>query len=255
MRILLTNDDSIHDEGFDVLERIARTLSDDVWMVAPQTDQSGIAHALTLNHPLRVRKYDDRRFAVDGTPTDCVIMAVRELMPEPPDLILSGVNSGYNIGDFVNYSGTVAGAMEGMLMGIKSVALSQGYDFDDRRIVPWQTAETHAPAVLRQLIDYDLPEGTFLNVNFPNCAPDEVQGCSVASQGKFMHSLHIEERADGRNFPYYWLRFQGKEPVYQNGSDIQALADNKISITPLKTNLTDMDNLARLGDAVSKVTL
>ncbi len=255
MRILLTNDDSIHDEGFDVLERIARTLSDDVWMVAPQTDQSGIAHALTLNHPLRIRKYGDQRFAVDGTPTDCVIMAVRELMPEPPDLILSGVNSGYNIGDFVNYSGTVAGAMEGMLMGIKSVALSQGYDFDDRRIVPWQTAETHAPAILRQLIDYDLPVGTFLNVNFPNCAPDEVQGCSVASQGKFMHSLHIEERADGRKFPYYWLRFQGKEPVYQKGSDIQALADKKISITPLKTNLTDMDNLARLGDAVSKVTL
>ena len=255
MRILLTNDDSIHDQGFEVLERIARTLSDDIWMVAPQTDQSGIAHALTLNHPLRVRQYDEKRFAVDGTPTDCVIMAVRQLMPEPPDLILSGVNSGYNIGDFVNYSGTVAGAMEGMLMGIKSIALSQGYNFDDRRVVPWKTAETHAPAVLKQLIELDLPKDTFLNVNFPNCDAGDVKGCEVATQGKFVHSLHIEERADGRAFPYYWMRFQGKDPVFQKGSDIQALAENKIAITPLKTNLTDMDSLAQLGAAVDKVSL
>ena len=255
MRILLTNDDSIHDEGFEVLERIARTLSDDIWMVAPQTDQSGVAHALTLNHPLRVRKYDDRRFAVDGTPTDCVIMAVRQLMPEPPDLVLSGVNSGMNIGDFVNYSGTVAGAMEGMLLGIKSIALSQGYDFDGDRVVPWKTAETHAPAILRQLIDTDLPKDTFLNVNFPSCEASEVKGCKVATQGKFVHSLHIEQRVDGRSFPYYWMRFKGKEPVHQNGSDIHALAENMIAVTPLKSDLTDRDFFGQLENDMSKVVL
>ncbi len=250
MRILLTNDDSIHDEGFDVLERIARQLSDDVWSVAPQTDQSGIAHAMTLNHPLRVRKYNDRRFAVDGTPTDCVIMAIRQLMPEPPDLVLSGVNSGLNIGDFVNYSGTVAGAMEGMLLGVKSIALSQAYNFEGSRIVPWQTCEKHAPALLDKLINLDLPEGTFLNVNFPNCEPDMVQGYEVATQGKFVHSLHIEERADGRQFPYYWMRFKGRDPDHQPGTDIQALADNKIAVTPLKMNLTDRDFLDHLENAM-----
>lgn len=245
MRILLTNDDSIHDEGLEVLERIARQISDDIWVVAPQTDQSGIAHAITLNQPLRVRQYNERRFAVSGTPTDCVIMAVRQLMDTPPDLILSGVNSGLNIGDFVNYSGTVAGAMEGMLLGIKSIALSQAFNFDGTRQVPWQTAETHAPDILRKLIDYNLPGDTLINVNFPNCPPDEVTGVAIASQGKYAHSLHIEERKDGRHFPYYWIRFKGREPEHQPGSDIQALADNKIAITPVKMNLT---NTAVCGD-------
>ena len=131
MRILLTNDDGIHAHGLTVLEALARDLSDDVWIVAPETDQSGLAHSLTLNHPLRARQVRDKVFAVNGTPTDCVIMAVRELMPEEPDLILSGVNSGQNIADDVTYSGTVAGAMEGALLGIRSIALSQGYNWDN----------------------------------------------------------------------------------------------------------------------------
>ena len=239
MRILLTNDDSIHDEGLAVLERIARQLSNDVWTVAPQTDQSGIAHAMTLNHPLRARSCGERRFSVDGTPTDCVIMAIRQLMPEPPDLVLSGVNSGLNIGDFVNYSGTVAGAMEGMLLGAKSIALSQAYNFDGERKVPWQTAETHGPDVLAKLIDLEFPEGTFINVNFPSCEPEEVSGLEIVRQGKFVHSLHIEERHDGRSFPYYWMRFKRELPSHQPGTDIQAIDANKITVSPLKMDLTD----------------
>ncbi len=251
MRILLTNDDSIHDEGLEVLERIARQLSDDVWIVAPQTDQSGVAHAMTLNHPMRVRKYNDRRFAVSGTPTDCVIMAFRQLMPEPPDLVLSGVNSGLNIGDFVNYSGTVAGAMEGMLLGARAIALSQGFSFDGSRIVPWQTVETHAPEVLRKLLKLDLPRNTFLNVNFPNCQPDEVAGATVVSQGKYVHSLHIEERKDGRDLPYYWVRFRNEQPAHQPGSDILAISENRIAISPLKMNLTDTDYIDQLSKIMS----
>jgi 5'-nucleotidase len=124
LRILLTNDDGIHAEGLAVLERIARQLSDDIWVVAPEADQSGLAHSLTLSEPLRLRKIDDRHFALRGTPTDCIIMGVRRLMPEPPDLVLSGVNSGANLADDVTYSGTVAGAMEGTLLGFRSIALS-----------------------------------------------------------------------------------------------------------------------------------
>lgn len=150
MRILLTNDDGIHAEGLAVLERIARQLSDDVWVVAPETDQSGLAHSLTLSEPLRLRKIDDRHFALRGTPTDCVIMGVRHVLPEAPDLILSGVNSGANMADDVTYSGTVAGAMEGTLLGVKAIALSQEYDYEDgRRILPWETAEAHAPGLSR----------------------------------------------------------------------------------------------------------
>jgi 5'-nucleotidase len=239
MRILLTNDDGIHAEGLAVLERIARTISDDVWVVAPETDQSGFAHSLSISEPLRMRKIGEKHYALRGTPTDCVIMGVRKIMPAPPDLILSGVNSGSNIADDVTYSGTVAGAMEGTLIGIRSIALSQGYQFhDDGRVVPWRTAETLAPDLLKKLIASDLPKGVFLNVNFPNCEPEEVQGVEVTAQGKYVHGLWVDERKDGRNFPYYWLRFgkQMLDPV--KGSDIHALDARRISVTPLKLDLT-----------------
>lgn len=239
MRILLTNDDGIHAEGLAVLERIARTLSDDVWVVAPETDQSGLAHSLSLSEPLRLRKIDDRHFALRGTPTDCVIMGVREIMPEPPDLVLSGVNSGANLADDVTYSGTVAGAMEGTLLGIRSLALSQAYMAGaDGRVVPWETAETCAPPLIRKLIDLDLPEGVFLNLNFPNCRPDEIVGTVVTEQGKLAHSLFIEERQDGRGFPYYWLHFGRGEREPAEGSDVAALREDKISVTPLHLDLT-----------------
>ncbi len=238
MRILLTNDDGIHAEGLAVLERIARTISDDVWVVAPETDQSGLAHSLTLSEPLRLRKIDERHFALRGTPTDCVIMGVREVLPEPPDLILSGVNSGQNVADDVTYSGTVAGAMEGTLLGIRSIAISQAYHWDNGRVVPWETCEEKAPALLKRLIGLKLPEGVFLNVNFPNCTPAEVEGVVVTAQGKLAHGLFIEERLDGRGFPYFWLRFGRGAEEPAAGSDIQALRDRQISVTPLKLDFT-----------------
>src|SRR6218665_3594021 len=136
VRILLTNDDGIHAEGLAVLERIARTLSDDVWVVAPETDQSGLAHSLTLSEPLRLRQVAEKHFALRGTPTDCVIMGVRKVLDVKPDLILSGVNVGANMADDVTYSGTIAGAIEGTLQGIKSMALSQAYNHAGGRVVP-----------------------------------------------------------------------------------------------------------------------
>jgi len=252
MRILLTNDDGIHAEGLAVLERIARTLSDDVWVVAPEADQSGFAHSLSLSEPLRMRKVDDRRYALRGTPTDCVIMGVKKILPGPPDLVLSGVNSGANNADDVTYSGTVAGAMEGCMIGLKAIALSQAYNVrEEGRMVPWETAEAHAPALLDKLLKAELPKGVFLNINFPRCSPDEVAGTRVTAQGKLVHGLWIDERKDGRGFPYYWLRF-GREPEeLREGTDIAALKENLISVTPLKLDLTDYATLSSLEAVIA----
>lgn len=251
MRILLTNDDGIHAEGLAVLERIARKLSDDVWVVAPETDQSGLAHSLTLSEPLRLRQIDDRHFALRGTPTDCVIMGVRHVLPGAPDLILSGVNSGANIADDVTYSGTVAGAMEGTLLGVRSIALSQEYEYEgDRRIVPWETAETHAPDLIRKLMEAGWPEGVLLNLNFPNCGADEVKGTRVTAQGKLSHDARLDERRDGRGFPYFWLHFgRGKAPVADD-SDIAAIRSDCISATPLHLDLTAHKVRAELSAAL-----
>jgi 5'-nucleotidase len=239
MRILLTNDDGIHAEGLTVLEAIARELSDDVWIVAPETDQSGFAHSLSLSDPLRMRKVSDKHYAVRGTPTDCVIMGVRHLMKEPPDLILSGVNAGSNIADDVTYSGTIAGAMEGTLLGIRSVALSQGYSVSEEgRTVIWKTTRKHGPNLLKKLLDLSLPQNVFLNLNFPNCNPDEVEGVEVTSQGRMLHGLWLDERKDGRGFPYFWLRFGRSDAEAGAGTDIAALRENRISVTPLHMDLT-----------------
>lgn len=239
MRILLTNDDGVHAEGLSALERIARQLSDDLWVVAPESDQSGLAHSLTLSTPLRLRKIDERHFAVRGTPTDCVIMGVKYLMPEPPDLVLSGVNSGSNMADDVTYSGTVAGAIEGTLLGIRSIALSQEYNLDaGTRVVPWEIVEEEAPPLLRKLLGIELDRNVLLNVNFPNCTPSEIAGVRVTAQGKLSHGLAIDARTDGRGFSYYWLRYgRGRDEPAEN-SDVAALRDNYISVTPLQLDLT-----------------
>jgi 5'-nucleotidase len=250
MRILLTNDDGIHAEGLAVLERIARTLSDDIWIVAPETDQSGLAHSLTLSEPLRMREIDERRFALRGTPTDCVIMAVRDVLDQPPDLVLSGVNAGVNIADGITYSGTVAGAIEGTLLGIRSIAISQAYNWSQGREVAWDTTETLAPELLGKLIDIDMPDGSFLNVNFPVASPDEVEGIVVTSQGRVVHGIDLDKRHDGRGFPYYWLRFSYRAPEHVEGTDLSALASKKVSVTPLKLDMTDYSLQDRVAEAL-----
>ncbi|MGN7734493.1 5'/3'-nucleotidase SurE [Ensifer sp. 22564] len=252
MRILLTNDDGIHAEGLAVLERVARTISDDVWVVAPEADQSGLAHSLTLSEPLRLRQIAEKRFALRGTPTDCVIMAVRKVLDRKPDLVLSGVNIGANMADDVTYSGTVAGAIEGTLQGIRSIALSQAYHHAVGKSVPWDVVETHAPGLIRKMMAVDLPDGTFLNVNFPNCSADTVAGIEVTSQGKLDFGLSIDERTDGRGFPYFWLRFGERFGDFRAGTDIHALRENHISVTPLKLDLTDYSVQDRLMRALNE---
>jgi 5'-nucleotidase len=254
MRILVTNDDGIHSEGLDACAEIARSLSDDVWVVAPEYDQSGVSHSLSLNDPLRLRPVAERRFAVKGTPTDCVIMGSRHILKDrPPDLVLAGVNRGRNAGEDVIYSGTVAGAVEATVLGIPSLALSQAYKGRSAQPPHWETAIKYGPDIIRRSLAAGIPRDVLININFPDCSPNEVKGIAVSAQGRNRQErLQIDQRQDGRGNTYYWIayvRMRGLPPA--DGSDISALADNRIAVTPLRLDMTDepfMTKLAELFD-------
>ncbi len=240
MRLLVTNDDGIDAPGLAALERIAQNFSDDVWVVAPASEQSGAARSLTLSNPLRIARYGERKFSVSGTPADCVILAVNDLIQGPaPALLLSGVNRGQNIAEDVTYSGTIAGAMEGAHLGIPSIALSQALDPERNFAAHWQTAETHAPPVLRRLIEAGWPKGVLLNVNFPPVPPDQVAGVEVTTQGRRPHSLfRVEPRTDPRGRNYYWLGYNRVLSTPPPGCDLHALRAARVSVTPLHLDLT-----------------
>lgn len=241
MRILITNDDGIHAPGLKSAEAIARALSDDVWIVAPETEQSGASHSLTISMPLRMRQIEEKRFAISGTPTDCVMMAIADIMKEArPDLILSGVNRGSNLADDVTYSGTIAGAMEGCALGIPSIALSQSYSHEERREAPWACAETHGPKVIAKLVAAGWPEDVLINVNFPDCPPGQVKGVEVTEQGKRdLQTATLDRRIDLRGNPYYWIGFRRVRSTPKPRTDLAAVYANRISITPLHLNLTE----------------
>ncbi len=251
MRILVTNDDGIHSPGLEVCVDIARALSDDVWIVAPESDQSGVSHSLSLNDPLRMREVGERRYAIKGTPTDCVIMGVRHILGgKVPDLVLSGVNRGQNAAEDVTYSGTVAGAMEGAVLGIPSLALSQAYSAASRQKPHWDTAMRYGPELIRKVLAEGMPRGVLVNVNFPDCVPDAVKGIAITSQGqRDPDLLRIDARHDGRGNPYYWVAFARRErPKPSDGTDLSALADNRIAVTPLRLDMTDEPFMTRLAE-------
>jgi 5'-nucleotidase len=249
MRILVTNDDGIHAHGLKVCEEIARELSEDVWVIAPEHDQSGVSHSLSLNDPLRLRQIGERHFAVKGTPTDCVIMGARHVLPEPPDLVLSGVNRGRNAAEDVLYSGTVAGAKEACVLGIPSFALSQAHSAGNKHQPHWSTAAKHAPEIIDRVLKEGIPRDVLVNVNFPDCPPGAVKGISVSTQGKRdQQLLHIDARHDGRGNPYYWIAYaRGARPSGKDGTDLAALFDNRIAVTPLRLDLTDQPFLTKLA--------
>ena len=247
MRILITNDDGIHSPGLEACKEIARSLGSEIWVVAPEIDQSGVSHSLSLNDPLRLREIEERTYAVKGTPTDCVIMAARHIMPNKPDLVLSGVNRGRNAAEDVTYSGTVAGAMEGTVLGIPSFALSQGYSFATKKLPPWETSVRFAPDIIRRVLDEGMPRDVLVNINFPDCPPDEVAGIAVSCQGKRdQELLRIEARHDGRGNPYFWIAFARAMAEAPPGSDLHALGQKRIAVTPLRLDLTDEPFMTRL---------
>lgn len=250
MRILLTNDDGYHARGLAVLERIARGFSDDITVVAPAEEQSGKGRSLTLTEPFRVRRHDDKRYAVRGTPTDCVMFALAELMKDsPPDLILSGVNRGGNLAEDVSYSGTVSAAMEGALAGIRSVALSQRYastGMGDR--VPFDTAEAWGARALAPLLDFAWSPRTLININFPPVEAEAVKGIKPVSQGlRDYGRVGLDRRMDPRGFPYYWLAMGRIPHAPEPGTDLEAIEQGFVTVTPLQLDLTDHASLERLG--------
>lgn len=251
MRILLTNDDGVHARGLEVLERIARTLSDDITIVAPLEEQSGKGRSLSLTEPVRLRKFGEKRFAVTGTPTDAVMMALAEIMKDArPDLILSGVNRGANLGEDVSYSGTVSAAMEGALAGIRSVALSQRYALSaPGEKVSFEAAERWGERVLRPLLDAEWTPRTLMNVNFPPLPASEVIGIKPVGQGlRDYGRLKLDKRTDPRGFDYYWFGLGRVPHTPVADTDLEAIEDGYITVTPLHLDMThrqSMDMLAR----------
>jgi 5'-nucleotidase len=257
MRILLTNDDGIHAPGLAALERIAAAISDDVWVVAPEYEQSGASRALTLADPIRVRQDGPRRFSTTGTPTDCVMLGIRELVVgKAPDLVLSGVNRGANLAEDVTMSGTVAGAIEAMALGVPGVALSQtgGYAVADDFFAP---SEALAPGILRRLIEIGWPRDVVLNINFPDRAASEITEVEVTRQGfRDAHARTAEKRTDLRGRDYYWMGFQREASDPLEGTDLRAIYDGRVSVTPLHIDLTHMpavhDLKGVLGGAIPR---
>lgn len=259
MRILCTNDDGIHATGLAVLEKIARTFSDDVWVIAPEQEQSGASRALTLTAPIRVRQAGPKRFAVSGTPTDCVLLGIEHLIEgSAPDLVLSGVNRGQNIAEDVTFSGTIAGAMQGMQLGIRAIALSQARGFrGEEAAIPWETAETYGPGIVGKLLKQGWPKDVLININFPDVAPDQVTEVEVTTQGHRDQAIvYADKRTDPRGGTYFWFGFKGKPSNPPEGTDLRAVYNGRISITPLHIDLTHMptvhDLKSMLGGAPPK---
>ena len=257
MRILLTNDDGIHAAGFGVLQQIAAELVSDelggeVWSVAPESDQSGTAHSLTLHEPLRCRPMGERSFAVRGTPTDCVIMAVRNLMPQKPDLVLSGINHGENAAADITYSGTIAGAIEATLLGIPAIALSLAMGGRDAASAHWETPIQHGPALIKRLVAATWPANVLLNVNFPDRLAAETLPAMVTRQSVHDESLwDIASRTDARGKAYFWVSYAPRIWQAPDGTDTAAIQKGHISVTPLHLDLTHTETAARLAAQLS----
>lgn len=240
-RILLTNDDGIHSEGLQVLEQ---TLSEvgDVFVVAPAAEMSGASHSLTLSRPLRIRQVDERHWSVDGTPTDCVTLALHQILPEDqlPHLCVSGINHGGNLGDDATYSGTVAGALEATILGVPGLAISlvarDHFNFTD--------AARFALMAVRKILSEGLPEGTLLNMNVPQ---GEIRGVKVTRQGIKNARPVITEHIDPRGKPYFWIGEQYFRSNAEDGTDYRAIEDGYVSITPLKSDMTDHGALTQIG--------
>ena len=249
MRILLTNDDGIHAPGLVELEAIARQFSDDIWICAPSEEQSGAGHSLSLNRPVRLQKHGERKFSVTGTPTDSVTLAIRTLLDSPPDLILSGVNRGANLADDITYSGTVSAAIEGALAGIRSIALSQVFDRNrDKNMSDWSATREWGAKAIAPLLDAPLPDRTLINVNFPPIAGNKVAGIRAVRQGFHDYSRgSVVQGRDPRGISYYWFGLHPIEHTLDHGTDLEAIDEGFVSVTPLQLDLTHHKSLGDLA--------
>ncbi len=254
MRILLTNDDGIDAEGLTALRDIAASLSDDVWVVAPMSNQSGVSHSLTLQVPLRVKQHEKQVFSVSGTPTDCVLMGVLELMEDKkPDLLISGVNDDQNAADDVTYSGTIAGAIEGTLLGIPSIAMSQRRPEKGVSAIDWSVCRHHGAKIISRLLKEGWSTDIFFNINYPDCSLAEVKGVRVTEQGQRNPNLLLryDKRIDMQNDPYYWLFYRRDKGNPPEETDLGALRENYISVSPLHLDMTHQKTVDALKGVFS----
>lgn len=252
-RILVTNDDGVGAAGIGVLTAIAKSLSKDVWVVAPEVEQSGAGHSLTLHQPLRVRKLSPRRFAVSGTPTDCVLLATMEIIPKrkPAQLILSGINRGLNVAEDVTYSGTIAAAMEGALLDYPCIAFSQQQVEEEP--VHWSTGEFYAKKVIEALRGYSLPSANFISVNIPHLAPEKVKGIALATQGRRIIKEKLDGRLDPKGRPYYWIGGPKFDELKDApGTDHTLIQQGYVTVSPLTLDLTNREMMKTLSKHLGK---
>ncbi|WP_417805464.1 5'/3'-nucleotidase SurE [Thalassospira lucentensis] len=246
-RILISNDDGIDAPGIKLLEQLARQFSDDVWVIAPSMEQSGAGHSLTLRRPLRIHKRDDRHYAVDGTPTDCILLGLQQIMRDtPPDIVFSGINRGGNLGEDVTYSGTIAAAMEATLLNVPAIAFSQYFSGE---MINWTTAEKHLNDVTKALVEATWPKGVLINVNFPE---QEAQGGArvrVSTQGQRQIGDHIAERHDPRGEPYYWIGAILSDLPEDPNADLRVIEQGDISVTPISLDFTHYETHEKLTKA------
>jgi 5'-nucleotidase len=239
-RILLTNDDGIHSSGLIKLEESLREVGD-VYVIAPASEMSGASHSLTLTRPLRIRQLDKRHWSVDGTPTDCVTLALNKILgaEDYPDICVSGINHGGNLGDDATYSGTVAGALEATILGVPGLAFSlvtrDRFDFTE--------AANFAVTAVRKVLAEGLPEGTLLNINFP---PGAIKGVMVTRQGIKNARPVITEHIDPRGKPYFWIGEEYFNSNSADGTDYHAIERGFVSVTPLRSDMTDHQALATI---------
>lgn len=249
MRILLTNDDGIRAAGLATLKQIADQLSDDVWVVAPAQEQSAASRGVSLHNPIMTRQLDDKTYSVEGTPTDCVIVAMREIMRDnPPDLVLSGVNRGQNLAEDIGFSGTVAGALQGMQMGVPAIALSLAYGFRKGSRLAWETPLAHAPRLIESLLDKGWSKNVAFNINFPDVDPDDVKGVHVTTQGSRDFQMSgLDKRDHPRGGHYYWLTYGAAKSNPNSGTDLRAVYDGYISVTPIHVDHTHYETADSLS--------
>ncbi|MEQ9042469.1 MAG: 5'/3'-nucleotidase SurE [Alphaproteobacteria bacterium] len=253
-RILVTNDDGIEAPGIKLMERVALGLSDDVWIVAPDRDKTGAGHSVTIRTPIHAREVSPRHFAVEGTPTDCVLLGYKELLGEKkPDLILSGFNPGHNLAENITYSGTISAAIEGTLLGVRSIAWSLAktkLGAQARTAVRWETAEHFAPDIIRKAVSIPWASHVLLNVNIPGAPIEKIKDIRVTRQGRSKFGEIIRKDTDPFGEDIYWILEAYRLTENVPGTDIEAMRDGAISVCPLSLNLTHEPMIEKLKECL-----